>query len=54
MPHTPLVFTEGVNCGRTLFRLAVGDAAGENECSILLDTVPQWVLDATVKVSIFH
>lgn len=48
-PHTPLVFTEGFSCGRTLFRLAVGDAVGENECSILADTVPQWVLDVTVK-----
>ena len=44
------MFTEGINCGRTLFRLAVTDAGGDNECSILSETVPHWVLDATVKV----
>eukprot|EP00795_Rhopilema_esculentum_P008237 gene8237-14175_t len=48
-PHTPLVFAEGGGCGRTSFRLLVGDAAGENECTILHETVPHWVFEATVK-----
>eukprot|EP00112_Aurelia_sp_Birch-Aquarium-sp1_P016107 Seg362.6 transcript_id=Seg362.6/GoldUCD/mRNA.D3Y31 product="WD repeat-containing protein 48" protein_id=Seg362.6/GoldUCD/D3Y31 len=48
-PHTPLVFAEGTGCGRTFFRLLVEDAAGENECSILQETVPLWVYEATVR-----
>ena len=48
-PYTPLVFGEGGGCGRTYFRLIVGDANGENECSILSETVPTWVYDVVVK-----
>lgn len=47
--HTPLVFGESGGCGRTYFRLIVGDANGENECSILSETVPSWVYDVVVK-----
>lgn len=47
--HTPLVFAEGGGCGRTYFRLLVGDAHGENECAILSETVPSWVHDVVVK-----
>eukprot|EP00794_Sanderia_malayensis_P012266 gene12266-13531_t len=47
--HTPLVFAEATGCGRTFFRLLVGDANGENECSILQETVPHWVYEATVR-----
>jgi len=48
-PHIPLVFGESGGCGRTYFRLLVGDASGENECSILSETVPAWVFDIVVK-----
>jgi len=48
-PHVPLVFGEASGCGRTYFRLLVGDAHGENEYNILNETVPQWVYDAAVK-----
>jgi len=48
-PHTPLVFGEGGGCGRTYFRLLVGDAVGENECAILSETVPPWVHEVVVK-----
>lgn len=47
--HTPLIFSEHGGCGRTYFRLIVGDANGENECSILSETVPSWVYDVVVK-----
>jgi len=46
------VFGEGGGCGRTYFRLLVGDAVGENECAILSETVPSWVNDVVVKVTL--
>uniref|UniRef100_A0A5S6R2H6 WD repeat-containing protein 48 homolog n=1 Tax=Trichuris muris TaxID=70415 RepID=A0A5S6R2H6_TRIMR len=45
--HTPLIFCEP--SGRTLFRLACRDAAGENENALLHDVVPPWVLDIVVN-----
>lgn len=47
------MFCESGGCGRTYFRLLVGDASGANECSILSDTVPGWVYETVVKVTIF-
>ncbi|GLV36077.1 uncharacterized protein CBL_01841 [Carabus blaptoides fortunei] len=40
-PHTPLIFSEVG--GRTLYRVLVGDAGGENETALLNETVPSWV-----------
>lgn len=39
--HTPLIFSEVG--GRTLYRVLVGDAGGENETALLNETVPNWV-----------
>lgn len=39
--HTPLIFSEVG--GRTLYRVLVGDAGGENETALLNETVPSWV-----------
>ncbi|KAK3699744.1 hypothetical protein QZH41_015597, partial [Actinostola sp. cb2023] len=47
--HTPLIFSESSGTGRTLFRLLASDASGENEGYLLSETVPQWVVDVTVK-----
>lgn len=47
--HTPLIFTESSGTGRTLFRLLVSDASGENEGYLLAETVPNWAVDVTVK-----
>ncbi|CAH3194260.1 unnamed protein product, partial [Porites evermanni] len=47
--HTPLIFNECSGTGRTLFRLLVSDASGENEGYLLPETVPLWVVDVTVK-----
>ncbi|XP_020905705.2 WD repeat-containing protein 48 [Exaiptasia diaphana] len=47
--HTPLIFSESSGTGRTLFRLLASDASGENEGYLLAETVPQWVVDVTVK-----
>ncbi|XP_058951247.2 WD repeat-containing protein 48-like isoform X2 [Pocillopora verrucosa] len=47
--HTPLIFTESSGTGRTLFRLLVADASGENEAYLLAETVPNWAVDVTVK-----
>ena len=52
--HTPLIFTESSGTGRTLFRLLVSDASGENEGYLLAETVPFWAVDVTVKVSSLH
>lgn len=30
--------------GRTLYRVLVGDTAGDNETNLLMDTVPSWVI----------
>ena len=49
--HTPLIFTESSGTGRTLFRLLVADASGENESYLLAETVPTWAVDVTVKVA---
>ena len=49
--HTPVIFSESSGTGRTLFRLLVLDASGENEGYLLAETVPSWVVDVTVKVS---
>ena len=48
--HTPLIFAESSGTGRTLFRLLVSDASGENEGYLLAETVPFWAVDVTVKV----
>ena len=48
--HTPLIFNECSGTGRTLFRLLVSDASGENEGYLLPEIVPLWVVDVTVKV----
>ena len=50
--YTPLIFTESSGTGRTLFRLLVSDASGENERFLLAETVPPWAVDVTVKVTI--
>lgn len=47
--YTPLIFTESSGTGRTLFRLLVSDASGENERFLLAETVPPWAVDVTVK-----
>lgn len=52
--HTPLIFAESSGTGRTLFRLLVSDASGENEGYLLAETVPFWAVDVTVKVSSLH
>ncbi|CAH0752631.1 unnamed protein product [Bemisia tabaci] len=41
--HTPLIFSDVG--GRAFHRLLVKDAGGENESTLLKETVPQWVLD---------
>ncbi len=38
--------------GRTLFRLLCRDAGGDTEQVLLGETVPAWVMDITVDVSI--
>lgn len=38
--------------GRTVCRLLVRDAAGENESSLLHETVPSWVTDIVVEKTI--
>ncbi|CAF4942027.1 unnamed protein product [Pieris macdunnoughi] len=47
--HTPLIFSEVG--GRTLYRLQVGDAGGETEGNILLETVPSWVVDVAIEMA---
>lgn len=47
--HTPLIFSEVG--GRTLYRLAVGDAGGDTEGVLLNETVPQWVVDVAVDMT---
>ncbi|RVE43721.1 hypothetical protein evm_011636 [Chilo suppressalis] len=47
--HTPLIFSEVG--GRTLYRLQVGDAAGDNERNLLIETVPSWVVEVAVEMS---
>uniref|UniRef100_A0A671NTL3 WD repeat-containing protein 48 n=1 Tax=Sinocyclocheilus anshuiensis TaxID=1608454 RepID=A0A671NTL3_9TELE len=49
-PHTPVIFGEAG--GRTLFRLLCRDSGGETESMLLNETVPQWVIDITVDVSV--
>ncbi|CAA9993792.1 unnamed protein product [Nesidiocoris tenuis] len=46
-PHTPLIFSEVG--GRTLYRLLVSDASGDNEMLLLTETVPSWVADIVVE-----
>ncbi|XP_031619690.1 WD repeat-containing protein 48 homolog [Contarinia nasturtii] len=48
--HTPVIF--GEVGGRTVCRLLVRDAAGENESSLLHETVPSWVTDIVVEKTI--
>lgn len=38
--------------GRTVCRLLVRDAAGENESSLLHETVPSWVTEIVVEKTI--
>ncbi len=38
--------------GRTLFRLLCRDAGGETEQMLLNETVPSWVVDIAVDVSV--
>ncbi|XP_039286276.1 WD repeat-containing protein 48 [Nilaparvata lugens] len=45
--HTPLIFSEVG--GRTLYRLLVKDVGGDNEATLLNETVPQWVKDIVVE-----
>lgn len=45
--HTPVIFSDPG--GRTLFRLCVRDAPGENDSLMLGDTVPPWVIDIVVN-----
>ncbi|XP_045455054.1 WD repeat-containing protein 48 homolog [Melitaea cinxia] len=47
--HTPLIFSEVG--GRTLYRLQVGDAGGETEGNLLLETVPSWVVDVAIEMA---
>ncbi|KAL4709572.1 hypothetical protein ACJJTC_007303 [Scirpophaga incertulas] len=47
--HTPLIFSEVG--GRTLYRLQVGDASGENEGNLLVETVPSWVVEVAIEMS---
>ena len=47
--HTPVIFSEVG--GRTLFRFLCRDAGGDSERMLLNETVPQWVVDITVDVS---
>ncbi|XP_013168847.1 PREDICTED: WD repeat-containing protein 48 homolog [Papilio xuthus] len=47
--HTPLIFSEVG--GRTLYRLQVGDAGGETEGNLLMETVPSWVVDVAVEMA---
>ena len=49
--HTPVIFSE-VGRGKTLFRLLCRDAGGETEQMLLNETVPGWVVDVLVHVSI--
>lgn len=42
--HIPLILSEVG--GRTLYRVLVGDASGENETTLLNETVPSWVTTA--------
>ncbi|KAH1176885.1 hypothetical protein KIL84_010587 [Mauremys mutica] len=51
-PHTPVIFGEAG--GRTLFRLLCRDSGGETESMLLNETVPQWVIDITVDVSVIR
>ncbi|XP_039757052.1 WD repeat-containing protein 48 homolog isoform X2 [Pararge aegeria] len=47
--HTPLIFSEVG--GRTLYRLQVGDAGGETESNLLMETVPSWVVDVAIEMA---
>lgn len=47
--HTPLIFSE--IGGRTLYRLQVGDAGGETESNLLVETVPSWVVDVAIDMA---
>ncbi|XP_041972569.1 WD repeat-containing protein 48 homolog [Aricia agestis] len=47
--HTPLIFSEVG--GRTLYRLQVGDAGGETEGNLLMETVPSWVVDVAIEMA---
>lgn len=49
--HIPLFFFSEIG-GRTVCRLLVRDAAGENESSLLHETVPSWVTDIVVEKTI--
>lgn len=48
--HTPVIFSE--IGGRTVCRLLVRDAAGENESALLNETVPSWVSEIVVEKTI--
>ena len=48
--HTPVIFCEVG--GRALFRLLARDAGGDTEQMLLNETVPSWVVDVVVHVSI--
>lgn len=48
--HTPLIFSE--IGGRTVCRLLVRDAAGENESALLHETVPTWVTEIVIEKTI--
>lgn len=37
-----------------MFRLLCRDSGGETESMLLNETVPQWVIDITVDVSVLH
>lgn len=37
-----------------VFRLLCRDSGGETESMLLNETVPQWVIDITVDVSVLH
>lgn len=48
--HTPVIFSE--IGGRTVCRLLVRDAAGENESALLHETVPFWVTEIVIEKTI--
>lgn len=48
--HTPVIFSE--IGGRTVCRLLVRDAAGENEGALLHETVPSWVTEIVIEKTI--
>ena len=45
--HTPVIFSE--IGGRTLYRLLARDAGGETEAMLLIETVPNWVIETVVE-----